>query len=186
MDFKGIFLFFVFISFYFISGCINFNQQILKECQAYNQTQKDECIKYYAIVNENPDLCYNLNNYNVRKECIQTSIDPKEVSKYKKDLDFKRYLQMVASQTQVPQQKTEENTFEAQIKQCMKNTLRSYDDCLSEFAKTNKDITLCDKIKTDEYRRSCIANIVLEKKDMSICSKLNFEPDKQLCLFYSG
>jgi len=185
MNLKIIFLVFVSIGLYFLSGCINLNQEVLKECQAYNQAQKNECIKYYAIVNEDPDLCYNLNDILLRKECIQTAIDPKEVLMYKKDLDFKRYLQMTSAKQEVKEQK-QDNGLDAQVKNCMTMTLRSYDGCLNEIAKQSKDIIMCNKIKTEEYRRNCIVNIALEKKDMNICSKLNFEPDRQLCLFYSS
>ncbi|MCM8830574.1 MAG: hypothetical protein NC918_00025 [Candidatus Omnitrophica bacterium] len=164
------------------SGCV---AQEIKECQKYSGMQKMDCIRHYAILAQDPEKCYQIKDMSLREECFLKSTNPKEAEKLKNQIELTNRLQEEEKKKD-EQQKEILKTLEFQIKKCMQETLKSSESCLLEIARANEDITICDEINSEEYRRQCITNIAIKKKSVSECQKLKLEVDKQLCLFYSS
>ncbi|MCX8162962.1 MAG: hypothetical protein N3D10_00200 [Candidatus Micrarchaeota archaeon] len=172
-----VFVFGIFLMF-FLLGCTT---KVEQECQRYTNEQKIDCIRYYAILKQTPELCYQISDLNVRKECMQKATEPKEAKKLEVQLEFSKRMEQKQNE-----QKAEPSSFEYLVKQCMEKELKTKDNCLFDIAKAKEEMKLCDEIVSEEIHRRCIVSIASTAKTPKVCQELKLEADRQLCLFYTS
>ncbi|MEM3362358.1 MAG: hypothetical protein QXV83_00635 [Candidatus Anstonellaceae archaeon] len=177
-ELKKIFLLAVIFLIFIFEGCTT---QVEQECKKYSGMIKTDCIRYYAIVKQSPELCYQIPDLEIRKDCMQKSTEPKEAKKMMAQVEFAKRVEQ-ENQTAVFTNQTE--NLDYLVKQCIEGQLKSKDNCLLDLARDQQDIRICDEISSEEIHRRCVVTIASMTKSASECKNLKIEADRQLCLFY--
>jgi hypothetical protein len=166
-----------------LSGCIG--SQYSGKCSQYdNSYEHDDCMNYMAVWYQDPYTCYGISRLELRGECLNNSINPEAAQKLK--VEKKNEERKTVVEEQKEEQVLVENVDLDSVSTCMLNLKISKEACMQKIAIETLDMSLCNKIGVDEYRKPCISNVAITKKDSSVCSQLDSSDDALLCKYYSG
>jgi len=139
--------------------------------EKYYEYLKNECLKEYAIINNDPALCGNESRGTCELKCIVKlavlNRDKSLCEKAGKDWCKKRCLLEIAVR-------------ERDVNACKE--LKSNEYCLKDLAIILKDPSLCDLLHAQK-RDSCIFNIAATSNDKALCYTMKEEKRKDSCLF---
>ncbi|MFH0927770.1 MAG: hypothetical protein V1822_04280 [Candidatus Micrarchaeota archaeon] len=174
----------------FLSGCLQSGYS--SNCaQIADLAQKDQCVNYMAVWYQDPYTCYGIMNSTLKEKCFDKAVEPREAKLLQAQQDY----QQPQIETVVEQKKVEQSIIAnsgngaglgPQVKSCMETEGFGADGCVNKVAIERGDISMCEQIGSDNYRRPCISNIALASKDKAVCNALTRSDDKQLCQFYAS
>jgi len=172
-----------------VSGCLQSGYS--SKCDRITQiTDKDDCVEYMAVWYQDPYTCYDVRDSTKRESCLERSVTPKEARLLQAQKESEqRAIEVIVEEKKIETKIIAEPTdsgLNAQVKRCMDEEGFSVDGCTHKVAIANSDITMCETISSENYRRPCISNIALASKNQDVCNKLVRADDKQLCMFYAG
>lgn len=177
-------------------GCITPPQA--DRCKGFaSATDHDGCLRYYAVWDQEPYLCYSIANTDQRASCLEASNDPVEQQKLK---DAQANGIAPSNPTPAPTAPSQSmgnrsnatlpsypaGSTNALIAQCMANTAGTHDSCASQVAIDTLNMTLCSSIDSGDFRAHCISIVAITTKKSSQCGILNRTADKQICTYYSS
>ena len=169
-------------------GCIQSGYS--QKCAAVaGPVEKDNCVEYMAVWYQDPYTCYEISDDTIKESCLERAVEPIEA----KILQAQRSYEQQSIEVIVEEKKVEQNLIEQQdreispeVESCMQTEGFSLDGCIHKVAIEKKDISMCETIGSENYRRPCISNIAISSKDDSICNQLVRADDKELCKFYAA
>ena len=80
-------------------------------------------------------------------------------------------------QTDIETLKSAQNASDPSQCDEIENAFRREQECYAKFAMENKDVSLCEKITTENWRDGCIMNVAAETNNKALCAKIK-NPDK--------
>jgi len=141
----------------FKSSCFD---SVAKDQNDISLCKSQECITGYAVLLDNPDLCWLLDFGNYRDSCFM------DLAKKRKDflLCDEVKSKYTRNSCYMELNFSDQNTsFCFKLKDLSKNVLQK---CLSE---TRHDVNSCMEMKSYIDKNECIINVAVIKKDPSLC-----------------
>jgi hypothetical protein len=176
-----------------LAGCIQPAQA--DRCKSFtNSPDHDGCLRYFAVWDQEPYLCYSIPNATLRESCLEAATDPIESQKLK---DAQANGVTPSQPVVVPGGNTSANDSDspaptptgpvsARMAQCLATPTGTTDSCARQVAIDTLNMTLCGTINAGDFRASCISNVALTVKNPTICVTLNRTADQQICTYYSS
>lgn len=185
------------ISLVFISGCVN--SDIENSCSQYSGSEREECIEYLSVYEQDPYGCYALPDQTMVEGCLERAVNPVESKKLKsrrrtsdrKDEPIQRSSRTSTREdTEKEEEKVEEKIDEdegfTEFDLCVRDSGLGKNGCIRKFAIDSGDIKKCTEIDEKDVRISCITKIAMRVKDIGICDELENAADKQNCVYFSS
>lgn len=168
-----------------IFGCIQ--TKTAAKCSQYQDTaQKEQCINYMAVWYQDPYACYDIKDISLREKCLDAAVEPKEAQKLKSASMAPANTTVIDVAKENNQNQAVAEIDNAAVSKCVDEKKTGLDGCMQSVAIETKDMTLCAKIKSEEYRMPCITNVAVVLKNPQICSMFEDANEKGLCNYYSG
>ncbi|MCX8197415.1 MAG: hypothetical protein N3G80_03830 [Candidatus Micrarchaeota archaeon] len=161
---------------FLLFGCIG--APVPSNCQGLQADDFARCIYFEAVSEQNPSYCYHIADLDQRKICLRDAIEPSAKAALSRATPQQKE-QLFSTPPAEPKPAALPELTERQP-ECQT------DECISQTAITQLNISACKAIKSQSARDVCIYTIARKTKNLSLCD--SFEPgtkEADLCKSYA-
>ncbi|MEM4633693.1 MAG: hypothetical protein QW275_00905 [Candidatus Anstonellaceae archaeon] len=167
----------------FLPGCIQ--PAVPDACKSLQGNKFTDCIYRSAVLEQNPFLCYSIEDIDQRSICLRHATNPamKAQVQYAMQEENKPSAKEVPDSP--PTQLPPSETFPQEEGNCFAKSGEQRDNCLRDEALASKDLLGCEKIDSFSIRTSCIAKVAMASRNLEKCNELSDEQSRNLCRTYA-
>jgi hypothetical protein len=166
-----------------------------------NYISKDVCNQLQAKKTNNPQLCFYIEDIEIKEKCLATNSDSAELCEAIQNEETKKSCYLSAAINSGNADfcyKTRDSYQEGCIRTVLHQTgnidiclkmketsgnTREFDECVSEIAKTEKNVSYCDEIENSSTKAACKRNAFIDTENSEDCLDLPGQEERDQCLF---